>query len=224
MIKRYVFQLLLFFLVFFIANYAQSQRFSEDVQSMLLNEKSSDTANCPILFVGSSSFTKWHDVNDYFPETHILNRGFGGSTLLDQMEYATKLIFSCHPRQIVIYCGENDLAENERLSGAAVYKRFKHFYRMIKKQFPDMPVAFISLKPSQSRWNLQAKMQKANRKIKRFLQCHHRGEFIDVYSLMLGEDGKPIPQIFIEDNLHMNKQGYMIWKKAIDPVLIPMNK
>ncbi|HEY4151233.1 MAG TPA: G-D-S-L family lipolytic protein, partial [Chitinophagaceae bacterium] len=66
-------------------------------------------AHC-ILFVGSSSFTKWKDVNDYFPGYPIVNRGFGGSTLPDVIRYAYDIILPYHPKQVIIYCGENDLA------------------------------------------------------------------------------------------------------------------
>jgi len=36
---------------------------------------------------------------------------------------------------------------------------------------------------------------------------------------MLGADGKPMPDIFIGDKLHMNAKGYAIWQKIIEPYL-----
>jgi len=37
---------------------------------------------------------------------------------------------------------------------------------------------------------------------------------------MLGPDGKPKPDIFVEDQLHMNAAGYAIWTEVIRPYLI----
>ncbi len=82
-----------------------------------------------------------------------------------------------------------------------------------------MPVAFISLKPSPSRWQLNNKMIEANEMIKKYLRKKKKTNFIDVYHKMLGADGAPIKEIFIEDELHMNAKGYAIWQKIIAPYL-----
>jgi lysophospholipase L1-like esterase len=44
-------------------------------------------------------------------------------------------------------------------------------------------------------------------------------EFINVFPLMLGADGKPKPDIFVKDGLHMNERGYAIWREAVRPYL-----
>jgi lysophospholipase L1-like esterase len=36
---------------------------------------------------------------------------------------------------------------------------------------------------------------------------------------MLGANGRPKPEIYVEDRLHMNESGYAIWKKAVAPCL-----
>ena len=76
----------------------------------------------------------WKDVQDYFPGYTIINRGFGGSTLLDQIRYANDIIFPYEPKQIVIYCGENDLASSDTVTAAMVFERFKQLYEMIRKK------------------------------------------------------------------------------------------
>jgi hypothetical protein len=82
--------------------------------------KKKDSAQMPakqsILFVGSSSFTKWTDVQDYFPGYPILNRGFGGSSLPDVIRYVDEVIIPYDPKQIVIYCGENDVAGSDTIT------------------------------------------------------------------------------------------------------------
>jgi hypothetical protein len=43
--------------------------------------------------------------------------------------------------------------------------------------------------------------------------------YIDVFTPMLTKDGKPRPELFVEDRLHMNRQGYELWKSIIGPFL-----
>lgn len=194
--------------------------FWSDIQAF----KKQDSINMPakqqILFVGSSSFTNWKDVQSYFPSYPIINRGFGGSLLTDLIRYADEIIFPYQPRQIVIYCGENDLAAADSVTGAMVFRRFEQLFEMIRSKSPAVPVAFISLKPSPSRWNLKDKMIDANNMIESFLKEKKTSVFIDVYHQMLDTDSKPIRNIFLEDNLHINAKGYAIWRKLIEPHLL----
>jgi lysophospholipase L1-like esterase len=100
-----------------------------------------------------------------------------------------------------------------------VYQRFEQLFTLIRSKMPGVPVAFISLKPSPSRWQLNDKMIAANDLIKKYLRKKKKASFIDVYHKMLGADGTPIKEIFTEDNLHMNVKGYAIWQKIIEPYL-----
>src|SRR5919112_4832364 len=104
---------------------AQDTAFLSDIQKF----KKQDTISFPprnaILFIGSSSFTKWLDVQSYFPNYKIINRGFGGSTLPDVIRYANDIIIPYHPKQVIIYCGDNDLASSDTITPEIVTNRFK---------------------------------------------------------------------------------------------------
>jgi lysophospholipase L1-like esterase len=196
-----------------------AQPFAEDIMAFKKQDSISFPPKRAILFVGSSSFTNWKDVQNYFPHFTILNRGFGGSSVSDVIRYADDIIFPYMPKQIVIYCGENDLVASESVTGEMVYQRFVQLFKIIREKMPKVPVAFISLKPSPSRWHLKEKMIAANKLIKKYLRKKKNAAFIDVYHKMLTADGTPIKEIFIEDNLHMNAKGYAIWQKVIEPYL-----
>jgi lysophospholipase L1-like esterase len=196
-----------------------AQPFAEDIAAFKKQDSISFPPKQAILFVGSSSFTNWKDVQNYFPQFTILNRGFGGSSVSDVIRYADDIIFPYMPKQIVIYCGENDLAAADSVTGETVYRRFVQLFKIIREKMPKVPLAFISLKPSPSRWHLKEKMIVANKLIKKYLRKKKNAVFIDVYHKMLGADGTPIKEIFIEDNLHMNAKGYAIWQKIIEPYL-----
>ncbi len=174
----------------------------------------------PILFIGSSSFTKWKDVGDYFPSHTILNRGFGGSSLPHQLMYAEEVIFKYNPKQIVIYCGENDLTSSETINGDSILLRFTRLYNLIRSRLPEVPIAYISMKPSPSREKYLPIMKEGNRLIESFIGTQKNAVFIDVFHKMFTEDGQIMSDIFLADKLHMNKKGYAIWQPLIAPHLL----
>ena len=198
----------------------QTPPFYDEIQQF----KRLDSAHFPqknaILFVGSSSIRKWQDVQEYFPDVKVINRGFGGSELSDAIRYANDIIIPYHPRQIVIYSGENDLAYSDTITPAIVLRRFETLFTIIRSALPMVPIVYISIKPSPSRQKLMPEMVEANRLIKNYLQSKKKAVFVDVYHKMLSANGKPMPDIFVEDNLHMNAKGYHIWQKAIRPYLL----
>lgn len=210
---------ILFFLLFTFY-FAAAQPFKEDVAAFKKQDSVSFPAAGQILFVGSSSFTMWKNVQDDFPGYEILNRGFGGSSLTDLIYYAEDVILKYNPKQIVIYCGENDFAGNDSLYPAQVADRFKQLFSIIRRRYKKVPVAYITMKPSPSRKHLMAKFNVANVMIKEFLRKKKKTKFIDVYHAMLQNDGSPREDIFLEDKLHMNAKGYAIWQKIIQPYLI----
>ena len=200
---------------------AQTEPFYNDIQSFKKQDSAHFPAKHAILFVGSSSFTKWIDIQNYFLGYTIINRGFGGSSLPDVIHFANDIIIPYHPKQIVIYCGENDLAGNDTtVNGKVVFDRFKQLFMLVRKQLPKVPIAFVSMKPSPSRQHLLPKMIEGNSLIKKYLAKQKNTAFIDVYHKMFNTDDTVMDDIFIEDNLHMNAKGYAIWQKAIAPFLL----
>jgi len=186
--------------------------------------KKSDSVNAPqkhtILFVGSSTFRKWTTMQADFPTHVIINRGFGGSTFPDVIRFANDIILPYQPKQILIYCGDNDLASSDSITPAIVLERFKILFTIIRKGLPNTQIDFVSIKPSPSRARLMPEMVETNKLIKKFLKKKKNTKFIDTYDAMLGADGQPLPDIFIEDKLHMNAKGYAIWQKIIEPYLL----
>lgn len=222
---KYFFYLLIFFCVACNTNNKENskpvadQPFWNDIRVFKKQDSISFPPKNAILFIGSSSFTKWTDVQDYFPAYTIINRGFGGSTLLDEIRYVNDIVFPYQPKQIIIYCGENDLASSDSVTAAMVVGRFKQLFQMIRNK-TEAPIAYVSMKPSPSRRHLLPKMREANQLIKDFLATQKNTAFIDVHQKMLDTTGEPIPEIFLDDSLHMNAKGYAIWKKEIEPYLL----
>ncbi|MCP9749712.1 GDSL-type esterase/lipase family protein [Ferruginibacter sp. HRS2-29] len=205
---------------FVVISAATAQPFANDIAAFKKADSISFPAKGQVLFVGSSSFTKWKDVQQYFPAYPIINRGFGGSSLPDVIRYAPDIIYPYHPKQVVIYCGENDFASSDTVTAEMVTGRFKTLFNMIRENLPGVPIAFVSIKPSPSREHLWTKMIASNKAIRKFLKKKKKAAYIDVYTKMFNADGTVMADIFIGDRLHMNAKGYAIWQKAIEPYLV----
>jgi hypothetical protein len=180
----------------------------------------SDKARPPepggIIFVGSSSIRMW-DLEKSFPGKGYMNHGFGGSEIVDSTYYFDELVAKHKPRLVVFYAGDNDIANGK--SPEQVLKDFQAFAEKFKKELPKANLLYISIKPSIARWHLADKMREANKLIEEDCKKHPHFTFVDVWPVMLGEDGKPRSDLFLEDDLHMNDIGYAEWVKLVEPLL-----
>ena len=210
----------LFICLVVVAGTTQAQPFAGEIRAFKKQDSVSFPAPHSILFIGSSSFRMWKDINEYFLGYPIINRGFGGSTLPDLIRYEDDIIFPYQPKQIVIYCGDNDIAASDTVTAAIVFDRFKKLFTDIRKKLPAVSIVYVSIKPSASRWTMKDRMLQANDKIRKFLKKRKHTGFVNVWKHMLGPDGKPWDALFLKDYLHMNADGYAIWKKLIEPHLI----
>jgi hypothetical protein len=203
-----------------IAENAISQPFINEIKAFRRADSISMPPQNAILLIGSSSFTNWKDVAKYFPEHTIINRGFGGSSLPHMTMYAEDIIFKYNPKQIIIYCGENDLTGGPTITADTIFNRVKKLHQLIRSRYKKVPIAYISMKPSPSREKYLETMQKGNAMIKAFMEHQKRSSYIDVYSSMLDANGKILTHIFLSDKLHMNAEGYKIWQGVIAPYLV----
>ena len=186
--------------------------------------KKADSVSFPpkkaILFVGSSSFRLWENIQGDFPAYNIINRGFGGSSLPDLIRYENDVIFPYDPSQIVIYCGENDFTTSDTVTGKIVFERFQQLFSDIREKYPKVHIAYVSIKPSPSRAKYRKEIEEANESIRLFLKKKKKTVYIDIYNAMLRPDGSYMTELFLADQLHMNRSGYVIWQKQIEPHLV----
>jgi lysophospholipase L1-like esterase len=169
-----------------------------------------------IVFVGSSSIRLW-DLAKYFPNAPAINRGFGGSQMIDSVNHADLLVINHKPRTVILYAGDNDLAAGK--TPQQVSDDFKGFVAKVRSALPETRVAYIGIKPSIQRWAIVAKVRQANALIREYCDTDDRLGFIDVDGPMLGWDGKPRKDLFIQDGLHLSPKGYALWTMLVQPFL-----
>ena len=169
-----------------------------------------------VVFVGSSSIRLWNDLETSFRDAPvILKRGFGGWKMSDCTRYLDRLVIPYKPRLVLVYAGDNDLAEGR--SPQDVLRNFVKFVEDIHKELPATRIAYISIKPSPARAALIPQVRETNEMIRRYVAVGQNLEFIDVFTPMLDPDGRPRAELFRADALHLNGAGYALWKAVIAP-------
>lgn len=182
--------------------------------------EASDRANPPprggIVFLGSSSFRRW-DLDKSFPGMGLINRGFGGSQMVDALRYLDRIVLPLEPRTLFLYEGDNDIANGK--SPATVEREFREMVKRVHAALPATKIVFVGVKPSIRRWHLIATVREANARVKAITDGSDLLEFVDVDAPLLDADGKPRADLFVDDKLHLNDAGYAIWTELIAPHL-----
>jgi lysophospholipase L1-like esterase len=170
----------------------------------------------PILFVGSSTIRRW-DLAKSFPDLGAVNVGFGGSQTADATHFAPRIVLRYKPRLIVFYSGDNDLASGK--TPETVAADFKEFVAVVHKDLPKIKIVLVSVKPTPLRWKLFDAQKKTNALLEAYCKTDDTLGFVDVVKPMLGEDGKPKKDLFVEDRLHLSDEGYKVWTGILKPLL-----
>lgn len=199
-----------------VAGDGAKPRFDDAIAAFEAADKESPPPKCATLFVGSSTIHFWASLKEDFPNRTVINRGFGGSTVWEVDDYFERIITPYHPKQIVFYAGDNDLAAKR--TPDQVYADFLIFMQKKDRDLGKTPVWFISVKPSKLRWDIEDKMTEVNRKVKALADKREDLAYIDIVPVMLKPDGSP-KDIFREDRLHMLPEGYKLWTPIVETSL-----
>ena len=195
-------------------------RFEEEILRFEATDKVAPPAPGSVLFVGSSSIRLWTTLKTDIPDYPTLNRGFGGSWLADSTRLVDRIVLPYKPRAVVLFAGTNDLADGR--SPETVAGDYREFVARIREKMPRVPIAYIAISPAPSRFALIDKIKRTNALIRAESAKTPGVRFIDTVPRMLNADGSPRPELFGHDQLHMNAQGYAIWKEIVGGALREM--
>lgn len=193
------------------------ERWETTIRAFEAADKTNPPPQNAIEFIGSSSIRKWTNAPAQFPDHQIFLRGFGGSHLSDSVAFVDRIVIPYRPKLILLYAGDNDIAAGK--SAEQVFADFKAFAAKVHAALPQTCIAFIAIKPSPSREKCLSQTQEANRLIREFIAGHEKLVYLDVFTPMLDTEGRPRPELFVSDRLHLNEAGYKLWAGIVRPIL-----
>jgi lysophospholipase L1-like esterase len=196
-------------------------KWENDIKAFEEMERTNPPPKGGMLFIGSSTIKLWKSLPEDFPSHRVINRGFGGSEIVDATYYAERIIFPNRPRMIFLRAGGNDLWFGK--APEQVFADFKEFVKTIHATLPDTQILFISLSPSIERLKQADKEKAVNTMVREYSAKTPKVKFIDAWSVPLGTDGQPSADFFLPDKLHFNAAGYKRLIERVRPYL-PSNQ
>lgn len=188
-------------------------RWEEELKAYAARNRTNPPPANAVLFVGSSSIRLWDSIRQDFPRFRVFRRGLNGARLEDTLRLANELIFVHHPQMIILYGGDNDLAEGH--TPARILRDYQDLVRRIRSELKDTPVGILSVKPSPSRWHLIRRVRETNRRLREWCESDDGLLYVDIYTGMINERGQPRQRLFQADGLHPSPAGYQKWADAI---------
>jgi lysophospholipase L1-like esterase len=192
-----------------------STRWEKDIAAYEAQDKANPPPKGASLFIGSSTIRRWTTLAQDFPEHKTINRGFGGSQIEDAAHFADRIVIPYAPRAVFLRAGGNDL--NAGKSVEQVFADYKNFVNKVHAKLPETDILFISLSPSIARWKQADKEKALNDLVKNFVVGKPHLKYIETYDMVLGPDGQPRAELFVEDKLHFNTEGNRLLAERVRP-------
>ena len=170
-----------------------------------------------VVFYGSSSFRLWGALYENFKEYKPANLGFGGSTLAACVWYFERILKPYKPKLLLIYAGDNDIGDGRNPEEIFIF--FQQLEVKIRENCGNIPVGFISIKPSIARYNLRGQIVYTNKLIENEIKKLPNFHYINIYDSMLDSHRHPKKAYFENDGLHLSAAGYELWKAHLLPFI-----
>ncbi len=193
-------------------------RWEKEIQAFERQDRESAPPQGAILFVGSSGIQKWKTLAKDFPEHAVINRGFGGSTMAECLYYTDRIVIPYKPKTIVLREGANDV-ENPKVTVREVADQYAQFIKKVQAALPDTRIIILSLNPTPGRFKRAAKQIELNELLKAMVAEGKNLDYVDLWTPMLGPEGRPRPELFVSDGIHNTEEGYRLWTQLITPHL-----
>jgi len=206
---------LLFVLLLWGKTQAQDLPFEKEVREISARLDSLGWSQGSTVFTGSSTIRMWKDVQSAFPDTPILNTGFGGSKASDLEKQLFPVVIRLEPSRVFIYEGDNDLWSD--VPTADIMTSMDNIVSRLQLVNPTIEIFLIGAKPSPSRWDKKENYMIFNEMLKQYCQAKEGVNFVDTWKPLTDQDGNPRPELYIDDQLHLNEDGYKIWAEIFKP-------
>ncbi len=177
-----------------------------------------------ILFTGSSLMEQF-PINELLMtngmDQVIYNRGIGGFTTTDMLEYMEEMVFGTEPSRIFINIGTNDIGSPDyRLE--ALMERYEEIISRIRERLPEAEITMMAYYPvnetdkvPEGEWDKTAFVTRTNENIAiankavEKLAAKKGCRFINVNEGLTDERGK-LKKEFTIEGIHMYANGYQV--------------
>jgi lysophospholipase L1-like esterase len=192
-------------------------KWEKEIAAMEAADKATPPPKGAVLFIGSSTIRLWRSLPGDFPQHKVINRGFGGSQIVDATHFAPRIVFPAAPSVILLRSGGNDIHAGK--SAEQVFEDYKAFVTTVHAKLPDAQIIYLGLCPTIARINEVPEGDKLNALVKNFAAKNPKLKFVDCADMTVGSDGKPRAELFVADKLHLSEAGYKLLAERVRPFM-----
>jgi lysophospholipase L1-like esterase len=189
----------------------------KDMAAFAASDRTNPPPRGAVLFIGSSTIRMWKTLATDFPGTPVINRGFGGSEVVDSTHFADRIVFPYAPKMIFFRAGVNDIWGGK--SPETVFADFKAFVEKVHSPLPETEIVFLAINPTPAHWAKHDQEQALNTMVKDYANQTPHLKYIETLDMTLGADGKPRLDFFIADHFHLNAAGYNLLAERVRPLM-----
>lgn len=194
---------------------AAVKRWEKEIQKYeALDQKSTDPAD-GILLIGSSSIRRWDSAPEDLAPFRVIPRGYGGAKYSDLAVFAERLITPHDFRAVVVFVGNDISGKETDATPEAVERLVRHVVGIAREHRPDASVLLVEVTPTRSRYDAWPKIRQLNAMLREVCFTEPNVHFVATAETFLTHDNQPRENLFVDDQLHLNKEGYDIWGKII---------
>ncbi len=191
------------------------ERWSEAIAGLEAKDRSETHPDDSVLFIGSSSIRRWNTISTDIAPYHPIQRGYGGAKWTDVAVFADRLISPHKFRALVFFVGNDIVGGEDDRTPDEVAQLFAFVHARARVHDPDAPIFYVAITPTESRFDAWPQIKAGNTNVKRFCEQSQDTYFIGTESIFLNAAGKPKPELFVSDKLHLSPAGYTVWAAAI---------
>lgn len=192
-------------------------QFEEAIRAYEKNDALTPPPRGGILFTGSSMLYSWSSLEQDFRGLPVFARAFSGWRMADAVTYAERINVAYRPHIIVLQAGGADLAEGR--SPEQVVGLFQDYVSKVRKLLPGVRIVFLGSSPHPFRPRGREDQQRLNNLIAAFVTGQKNLFYVDLWTAMLGPDGKVRQELYVTDSYVPSADGYALRAKLIRPYL-----
>ena len=194
---------------------AATERWEKDIAAFDELNDSEEARPDSILFIGSSSIRRWTTIATDMAPFQTIRRGYGGAKFTDMAVFAERIISPHRFRGIVMFVGNGVVGKPEDHTPEQIEELARYIVNVAHKHSPGTPFFLIEITPCERRFEAWPKIRAVNAKLREVALSTADTYFISTASHYLNRDGTPRPELFVDDKLHLNADGYQLWATLI---------
>jgi len=189
-----------------------AKKWDEDV-ARLASGNLSEGGSKAVVLLGSSSFRLWEDAAQNLAPYKIVRRGYGSARYRDLAIHAPALLKNLEFQAVFLFIANDITGKELDVTPETAGRLAEVVVRSVRYAQPHATIFLVAVTPTPSRFEFWPRIQQVNQQFQQLAKKYPTARYLATESLFLNGQGQPREELFVEDRLHLNEEGYAIWSK-----------